>query len=149
MVKGSAKSARRRERKRMGLTQIRRKKEFTYRGYTLDQLQEMTLEELMPLFPSRVRRTLKRGLSEENTKFLNRLKTTDRALRTHRRDMVILPEMVGKKIAIYNGKEYREVEMKPEMIGTYLGEYAMTRVFGVHSGPGVGATRSSKYMPLK
>ena len=149
MVKGSAKSARRRDRKRMGLAQVRRKKEFTYRGYTLEQLQEMSIEELMPLLPSRVRRTLKRGLGEENVKFLKRLKTTDGVLRTHRRDMVILPEMVGKKIAIYNGKEYREVEMKPEMIGTYLGEYAMTRVFGVHSGPGVGATRSSKYMPLK
>jgi len=70
-------------------------------------------------------------------------------LRTHRRDIVVLPEFVGKKVAIYNGKEYKVVEIIPEMIGHYLGEFALTRKFEKHSGPGVGATRSSKYMPLK
>ncbi|HID74086.1 MAG TPA: 30S ribosomal protein S19 [Thermoplasmata archaeon] len=133
----------------MGLARVRRKKEFTYRGYTLEQLQAMSLKELMDLFPARVRRTLRRGLSEENTKFLNRLRRTDGVVRTHRRDMVVLPEMVGRTIALYNGREFKPIEIKPEMIGHYLGEFALTRTFGQHSGPGVGATRSSKYMPLK
>ncbi|MCI0497286.1 MAG: 30S ribosomal protein S19 [Thermoplasmata archaeon] len=149
MTQGSPKSARRRERKRLGLAQVRRKKEFTYRGYTLEQLQGMSLDELLPLLPSRVRRTLKRGLSEENQKLLDRMRKTDGVLRTHRRDMVVLPQMVGRTLALYNGKEYKNVEIKSEMIGHYLGEFALTRTFGVHSGPGVGATRSSKYMPLK
>ncbi|MEM2900066.1 MAG: ribosomal protein S19 family protein, partial [Thermoplasmata archaeon] len=85
-------------------------------------------------------------------KLLERIKNgegTDKAIRTHCRDMVVLPEMVGIKIAIHNGKEFKEVEIMPEMIGHYLGEFAMTRVFPKHSGPGVGATRSSKFMPLK
>jgi small subunit ribosomal protein S19 len=70
-------------------------------------------------------------------------------LKTHRREIIVLPEFVGKKIAVYNGKEYKIIEIIPEMIGHYLGEFALTRSFQKHSGPGVGATRSSKYMPLK
>lgn len=149
MAKGSAKAARRRERKRLGLAEVRRKKEFTYRGYTLEQLKEMSLEDLLDLLPARARRSLKRGLNEDAMKFLRRLRRTDGVVKTHRRDMIILPEMVGRKISIHNGKEFKVVEIKPEMIGHYLGEFALTRTFGGHSGPGVGATRSSKYLPLK
>jgi small subunit ribosomal protein S19 len=61
----------------------------------------------------------------------------------------VLPDFVGKTVAIHNGKEFVNVEIKPEMIGHYLGEFAMTRKTVKHSGPGVGATRSSKFMPLK
>ena len=57
--------------------------------------------------------------------------------------------MVGKKVAIHNGKEFKEVEIRAEMIGHFLGEFALTRKIVKHSGPGVGATRSSKFMPLK
>ena len=57
--------------------------------------------------------------------------------------------MVGKVIFVHNGKEFVRVEIKPEMIGHRLGEFAKTRKFEKHSGPGVGATRSSKYVPLK
>jgi small subunit ribosomal protein S19 len=147
---GGAKAARRRTRKQKSQVSARRRKEFTYRGLTLEELRALSMEEVLPLLPSRARRTLRRGLSEENETFVKRLLKGDKPqLKTHRRDVVILPAFVGKQIQIYNGKEYRTVEIKPEMIGHYVGEFAMTRQFGKHSGPGVGATRSSKFMPLK
>jgi len=70
-------------------------------------------------------------------------------IRTHLRDMVILPSFVNHQIFVHNGKEFQRVDIKPEMIGHYLGEFALTRKKVKHTGPGVGATRSSKYMPLK
>jgi len=151
MVKESgSKAARRRARKKAGKIGARRKREFTYRGYTLEELQSMTINELLPLLPARARRSYKRGLNKEQQRFIDRLKKGDKEiLRTHRREIIVLPEFVGKKIAIYNGKEYKVVEIMPEMIGHALGEFAITRRFEKHSGPGVGATRSSKYMPLK
>lgn len=147
---GSSKAARRRTRKLKAGTAARRKKEFTFRGFTLQELQAMNMGELLPILPSRARRTLKRGLSKENETFVKRLVKGDKPqLKTHRRDVVVLPSFVGKQILIYSGKEYKLVEIKPEMIGHFLGEFALTRRFGKHSGPGVGATRSSKFMPLK
>ena len=127
-----------------------RKKEFLYYGYTLEELKEMSLEELAEVMPSRARRTLRRGLREEQKKILRKLeKKPDAVIRTHVRDMVILPVMVGRTFAVYNGKEFVEVKVTQEMIGHYLGEFSLTRKPVKHSGPGVGATRSSKYMPLK
>lgn len=151
MVKATAsKAARRKARKRAGKIGARRKKEFAYRGYTLEELQAMTLPELIPLLPARARRSFTRGLNREQQRFIERLRSNKKdVLKTHRRDIVVLPEFVGKKIAVYDGKEFKIVEIIPEMIGHYLGEFALTRTFQKHSGPGVGATRSSKYMPLK
>lgn len=146
----SAKAARRKARKRKGAIAARRKKEFTYRGHTLDELQKMSVEEILPLLSARARRSYSRGLNPEEQVFVDRLLKDDKpVLRTHRREIVILPSFVGKKVGVYNGKEFNEVEIKPEMIGHYLGEFALTRKPVKHSGPGVGATRSSKFMPLK
>lgn len=151
MVKAqSGKAARRRTRKRAGTIAARRKREFSYRGYTLEELQSMTLQELLPLLPARARRSYQRGPNREQQRFIERLRSNKKEiLKTHSRDIVVLPDFVGKKVAVYNGKEFKVVEILPEMIGHYLGEFALTRRFDKHSGPGVGATRSSKYMPLK
>ncbi|MDG6220799.1 MAG: 30S ribosomal protein S19 [Candidatus Thermoplasmatota archaeon] len=146
---GSAKSARRRARKKKGAIQARKKKEFTYRGRTIEELQALSLSELLPLLPSRARRSYTRGLNIEQERFMKRFRKGKDPIRTHHREVVILPEMVGRNIHIYNGKEFVQVEIKPDMIGHYLGEFAPTRRSVTHSGPGVGATRSSKYMPLK
>ncbi|MCD6492662.1 MAG: 30S ribosomal protein S19 [Archaeoglobaceae archaeon] len=129
-------------------SKVIRPKEFRYRGYTLEELKNMPLEELAKLLPARERRKIKRGFTEQEEKLLRKLKKKD-AVRTHCRDMVVLPEMVGKIIFVHNGKDFVRVEIKPEMIGHRLGEFALTRRFEKHSGPGVGATRSSKYVPLK
>ncbi len=148
---GLAKAARRKLRKKAGAVEVRRKKEFTYRGYSLEEMKAMTLQEIIELLPSRARRTYKRGLDEAQATFVQRLRSNggEEALRTHCRDVPILPDFVGKLVAIHNGKEFVNLEIKPEMIGHYLGEFAITRKTVKHSGPGVGATRSSKFMPLK
>lgn len=70
-------------------------------------------------------------------------------IRTHTRDMIILPDMVGLTIHVHNGKEFAQVSIKPEMIGHYLGEYAITNKRVQHGAPGVGSSRSSLYVPLK
>ena len=148
---GLAKAARRKLRKKAGAVEVRRKKEFTYRGYTLEEMKAMTLQEIIELLPARARRTYKRGLDEAQSTFVERLRANggEEGLRTHCRDVPILPDFVGKVVLIHNGKEFVNVEIKPEMIGHYLGEFALTRKAVKHSGPGVGATRSSKFMPLK
>lgn len=129
-------------------TKVIRPKEFRYRGYTLEELQKMSLEQIAELLPSRERRKIRRGFTPEEEKLLRKLRRKGTA-RTHCRDMIVLPEMVGKVVFVHNGKEFVRVEIKPEMIGHRLGEFALTRRFEKHSGPGVGATRSSKYVPLK
>ncbi|MCQ4152818.1 MAG: 30S ribosomal protein S19 [Archaeoglobi archaeon] len=125
-----------------------RAKEFAFRGYTFEEIQKMSLEDFMKLLPSRERRKLKRGLTEQEEILLRKLRKKGSA-RTHCRDMLIIPEMVGKVVFVHNGKEFVRVEIKPEMLGHRLGEFAQTRRFEKHSGPGVGATRSSKFVPLK
>jgi small subunit ribosomal protein S19 len=126
-------------------------KEFTYRGKTLEELKALSFDQLIEILPARARRSLKRGLTDEQEKLLKALRKSgpEEIVKTHRRDMIVLPEMVGRKIAIHMGKEFKVMEILPEMIGHYLGEFAQTRHFVKHAGPGVGATRSSKYMPLK
>lgn len=110
----------------------------------------MSLEELLRLMPSRVRRTYSRGLSEEHRIVVEKLRRSEsKVVRTHRRDIPILPYFVGKKVSVHNGRGFVTFEIKPEMIGHYLGEFALTRKPVEHSGPGVGATRSSKFLPLK
>src|SRR5713101_8285645 len=136
---GSAKAARRRLRKRAAGTEVRRKKEFTYRGFTMDELRAMSLQDVVDLLPARARRTFVRGLDDERLTFVERLRGngTGEAVRTHCRDVPILPDFVGKKVAVHNGKAFVPVDIKPEMIGHYLGEFAMTRHEVKHSGPGV------------
>ncbi len=121
---------------------------FTYRGKTIEELQKLTLEEFIKLLPSRERRSLTRGFTEQQKKVLKKIRS-GKFIKTHCRDMVIVPEMIGAKIGVHNGKEWKTIEIKPEMLGHRLGEFALTRKPVMHSSPGVGATRSSKFVPLK
>ena len=143
----SAKSRRKRLRKKVGI----RKKEFRFHGLTPGELQKISIEELLPLFPSRIRRTLKRGLTAKQNKLLQDIRNAKEGdlIKTHCRDMIILPEFIGHTIQVHSGKEFQIVNIQPQMLGHYLGEFALTRKKVKHTGPGVGATRSSKYMPLK
>ena len=132
-----------------------REGEFTYRGHTLDELQELELEEVAELLPARQRRTILRGLSEEHEKLLAKAadkddeETANNPIRTHLRDMPILPAFVGLTFAVYTGQSFERVEVQPEMIGHYLGEFQLTRNSVEHGQAGIGATRSSKFVPLK
>ncbi len=105
----------------------------------------------MKILPSRQRRTLRRGLNDDQKKVVSRIEAAAQGevVRTHNRDVLIYPSFIGKRIAVFSGKEFKEVDVRPEMVGHYLGEFVLTRRFEKHSGPGVGATRSSKFLPLK
>lgn len=145
--KSSARSRRKKSRKRIEI----KKKEFQYHGFSLEEVQKLSLDELLPLLPSRIRRTLNRGLTKKQDKLLNDIQKANEGdiLKTHCRDMVILPNFVGRRIDVHNGNGFQRVDITPNMIGHYLGEFALTRKKVKHTGPGVGATRSSKFMPLK
>lgn len=125
-------------------------KEFTYKGYNIDQLRKMGLDEFAKLLPARQRRSLKRGIKEQQKTLLEDLrKAGDAIVKTHVRNMIVLPEMVGKKISVYDGKDFNLVDVKPEMMGHYLGEFSLTRERVAHSGPGIGATRGTKFISVK
>lgn len=132
-------------------------KEFVYRGHNMDSLTVMSMDEFINLLPARQRRSLQRGLTPEQRILLAKLREAKEAqkqgkevnLKTHVRDLIILPEMVGTKIHVHNGKEFVQVTIKPEMIGHYLGEFAITNKPVRHGTPGIGASRSSMYVPLK
>jgi small subunit ribosomal protein S19 len=145
--KSSSRSKRKARRKKIEI----KKKEFSYHGLSLEELQKLSLEELLPLLPARMRRTIKRGLTVKQDKLLNDIEKAKPGdtIKTHCRDMIILPSFVDHTIHIYNGKEFQRVDIQPNMVGHYLGEFAITRQKVKHTGPGVGATRSSKFMPLK
>jgi small subunit ribosomal protein S19 len=132
-------------------------KEFSYRGHSMESLAGMSMDEFINLLPSRQRRSLQRGLTPEQRILLEKLRKVkeaqqqgkDASLKTHVRDLIVLPEMVGAKINVHNGKEFVAMEIKPDMIGHYLGEFAITNKPVRHGTPGIGASRSSMYVPLK
>ena len=129
--------------------------EFTFRGHTLDELQDMSVDEVAELLPARQRRSIERGLSPEKQKLLEDAReaepeeTAQSPLRTHLRDMPILPEMVNLTFAVHDGQDFERVKVEPEMLGHYLGEFQLTRTSVEHGQAGIGATRSSKFVPLK
>ncbi|MEM4246775.1 MAG: 30S ribosomal protein S19 [Candidatus Woesearchaeota archaeon] len=124
-------------------------KEFIYRGKKLDEIRKMDLKDFIQLLPARERRKMKRGLTEQEKIFLENLRAGEKEPKTHCRDLVVMPEMLGKLIRIYNGKEYVPVSIEPEMLGHRLGEFAQTRKKVSHSAPGIGATRSSASLSVR
>jgi len=129
--------------------------EFTYRGHTVEDLSAMDVDEVAALLPARMRRTLERGFTDAQEKLLAKAEAADpeetanAPIRTHLRDMPILPEFFGLTFSVYTGQEFERVQVEPEMIGHYLGEFQLTRNSVEHGQAGIGATRSSKFVPLK
>lgn len=129
-------------------------KTYTLKGKTIKDLQLMSDGELAKLLNSRQRRSLKRGFSEQKKIFFNKIKKAKpqgfkKPIKTHLRDMMVLPEMLGCKLLVHNGKEFMAVTIEQEMIGHYLGEFSMTRKKVKHSAPGIGATKSSGAVTAK
>ncbi len=114
------------------------RKEFSYRGRTIEELQAMGIDELALLFTSDARRKIRRGFSEDEKSLLRKLAKRDR-VKTQSRDMLVLPSMAGKTILVHTGKEYLPVLVQPEMIGNRLGCYALTRKPTKHSAAGVSS----------
>jgi small subunit ribosomal protein S19 len=125
------------------------KKETTIKGKTIEELKKMSTNELAGLLTSRQRRTIKRGMTEQQKILLEKLRSNEKNIETHCRDMIILPEMVGVTIKVHQGREFVPVAIEAEMIGHYLGEFALTRKKVAHNAPGIGATRSSASLSVK
>ncbi len=129
-------------------------KEFLYRGLSKEDLESTSLEKLFQLFNSRQRRSLTRGITDGKRKLIEEIKlaksgTLKNPIRTHIRDLIVLPYMVGVTVNVFSGKEFVPLTIRTEMVGHYLGEYVITNKRVNHGAPGVGASRSSLYVPLK
>ncbi|CAN7037496.1 unnamed protein product [Brassica rapa subsp. trilocularis] len=149
-------------------------KKFSYKGVDLETLLEMPTDDLVKLFPARIQRRLSRGLTRKPLALIKTLRNAKRnapagekpeVVRTHLRNMVIMPEIIGSIIGVYNGETFNQIEIKPEMMGHYLAEFSIEikpemmghylAEFSIsykpvkHGRPGQGATPSSRFIPLK
>lgn len=129
-------------------------KEMMFFGKTEAELKLLSMNDFLKLIPSRPRRSLTRGFTDQQKRLLARIRKTKpgiskKIIKTHCRDMIVIPEMIGFMLGIYNGKEFVNVVITPEMLGHYLGEFALTRKKVQHSAPGVGATKSSAAISVR
>merc|ERR1712071_365940 len=133
-------------------------RKFSYRGIDLDELLDLSSEQLRDVVHARARRRFNRGLKRKPMGLIKKLRKAKKeappnekpaVVKTHLRDMIIVPEMVGSMVGVYNGKTFNQVEVKPEMIGHYLAEFSITYKPVKHGRPGIGATHSSRFIPLK
>nr|AJS11722.1 30S ribosomal protein S19 [uncultured archaeon] len=123
----------------------------TFKGFTEEQLKSLSWDEFLKLIPSSSRRSLRR-MSFQAKKFLEKEKKHDftkKPLKTHFRQMPIIPDMLGKRFQVYNGNSFVDLTVTLDMVGRRLGEYANPIKLVRHSGPGIGATRGSKSVELK
>ena len=125
------------------------KKEFTCRGRTLEELKKLSLNEFAELVPARQRRSIRRGFTGQQKILLRKIRAKEKNIKTHCRDMVVLPEMVNLTLSIHNGKSFIKILIQPEMIGHSLGEFTYNRKRVEHSAPGIGATRSSAALSVR
>ncbi|KAH8081191.1 40S ribosomal protein S15 [Filobasidium floriforme] len=132
-------------------------KKYTYRGIELDKLLDLKNEEFIDLVHARARRRFQRGLKRKPLGLIKKLRKAKKeaapnekpaTVKTHLRDMIIVPEMIGSVCGVYNGKSFTTVEIKPEMTGHYLGEFSITYKPVGHGRAGLGAT-AARFIPLK
>ncbi len=122
------------------------KKQFTFRGKTVDELKTLNVREFAKFVASRERRSILRQF-QEIEEFINRTKKKmekGKQVKTHARSFVIVPQMVGMKLQIYNGQKFIPVEVTGEMLGHRFGEFAPTRARIKHGKAGVGATKGTR-----
>lgn len=128
-----------------------KRKEFTYRGKTLEELNKIDVREFSKYIKSGQRRSILRQFQQIED-FINRSKTKisrNKLVRTHQRNLVIVPEMVGMKIGVHDGKSFIPVIITGEMLGHRLGEFAITRGRVKHGKSGIGATKGTKFKSKK
>jgi small subunit ribosomal protein S19 len=124
------------------------KKEFMYRGKTIEELTKMSINDFAELLPSRERRSLKRESTESQKVFMKRVMNKNN-IKTKCREIIIIPQIVGKTINVHNGKEFVSLLIQKEMVGHRIGEFVLTRKKVEHHSPGVGATRSSSSLSVR
>ncbi|HKZ34210.1 MAG TPA: ribosomal protein S19 family protein [Candidatus Nanoarchaeia archaeon] len=128
-----------------------KRKEFTYRGKTLEELKKLDVREFSKYIKSGERRTALRQFQKIED-FISRAKVKinkNKPVRTHERSLVIVPEMVGMRVDIHDGRKFIPVSITGEMLGHRFGEFAMTRGRVKHSKAGIGATKGSKFKAKK
>jgi len=120
-------------------------KEFTFKGKTVEELQAMSLEDFSKICNSRTRRSLKQGVDNHLLKKIVKAKDNPKAkpIKTHRRDIIVIPQMIGAKLAVYKGNSFENLDISEKMLGHYLGEFVSTRKRLQHGKAGIGATKSS------
>jgi len=126
-------------------------KEFTFRGKKIEELKQLEIREFAKYLTSRKKRSLLRQFDKVERFLLKCMKKKEKGekIKTHDREMIIVPAMIGLTIYVHNGKEFVPVKIIAEMLGHRLGEFALTRRKVEHSAPGIGATRSSAYLSVK
>ena len=99
------------------------------------RLLDLSSEQLRDVVHARARRRFNRGLKRKPMGLIKKLRKAKQEakpnekpelVKTHLRNMIIVPEMIGSVIGIYSGKEFNQVEIKPEMVGFYLGEFSIS-----------------------
>mmetsp|Transcript_8294 Transcript_8294/g.28225 ORF Transcript_8294/g.28225 Transcript_8294/m.28225 type:complete len:149 (-) Transcript_8294:773-1219(-) len=134
-------------------------RKFSFRGVDLDTLLDLPMDEFVELVHARARRRFSRGLKAKPMALIKKLRKAKKectgphdkpdVVKTHLRNMIVVPEMIGSIVGVYNGKVFNAVEVKPEMVGHYLGEFSISYKPVKHGRPGIGATNSSRFVPLK
>lgn len=129
-------------------------KEFRYKGKPIDELRKLSVKEFAQLVPSRQRRSLIRGFTPSQKLLLEKIRKNmkvgkGKPIKTHCRNMVIIPELVGVTLSVHNGKDFFTLSITDEMLGHYIGEFSLTRKKVQHSAPGIGATKSSSAISVK
>jgi len=119
------------------------KKIFKYRGKTIEELKALSDKEFSELLPSRERRTFERGFTDAEKVFLREVEKGKDNIKTHCRNVIIFPKMVGLTINIHRGNKFEAIKLTEEMVGHRLGEFALSRKIASHSSPGVGKTKVS------
>ncbi len=126
--------------------------EFRFKNKTVEELSNMPADQLLNFVSSGLRRRMKRGFTDQEKKLIEKVekaRKSGKQVRTHLREMFILPSFVGLTIKVHNGKEFVPVEIKPNMVFHRLGEFAITVKQVKHGTPGLSATRSSSFVPIK
>ena len=128
-----------------------KKKEFTYKGKTIEELKKLSVREFAKYLRSRQRRTALRQF-QRIEKFVENAKgkiSKGKKIRTHQRDLIIVPELVGMTLYIYNGQNFIQLKVTGEMLGHKFGEFSLTRKKVGHGSAGVGATKGTKFKAKK
>jgi small subunit ribosomal protein S19 len=127
------------------------KKQYTFRGKTIEELKALSVREFAKYLKSRQRRSVLRQFQEIES-FVSRAKEKlekNKPIKTHKRAMIIVPQLIGMKIHIHNGREFVPVEITREMLGHRLGEFSITRGKVKHGAAGIGSTKGTKFQAKK
>ena len=116
----------------------KKSKDRFFRGRNVEELKAVSTREFSKLVKSRERRTILRNYDVIEA-FIKRMEikiAKGKMMKTHDRTIVIVPRMLGKRIGVYNGKEFVKVDITYEMLGHRLGEFSMTRRIAKHTSLG-------------